>query len=131
MFRGRNDATLVDKVTELQDGLVAEATGGDFPGSETGIGDEFVEGKIRYSKLRNELVFAPEADSWLPDFVRKCFSLQDFREFIRGEIEDSSARRHFLWDSFRPLISALRGDPLAPGWHDDHEPARIVEGSYR
>jgi Abortive infection C-terminus len=113
-FKTTNRATLVDKAMELQDGLVAEATGGDFPGSETGIGDEFVEGKIRYSKLRDELIFAPETGSWLPDFVRKCFSLQDFRQFIRGEIEDHAARRRFLWDSFRPLISALNGDPLAP-----------------
>lgn len=115
MFRATNRATLVDKVMELQDGLVAEATGGDFPGSETCNDDgEFVEGKIRYSKLRHELVFALETGSWLPDFVRKCFSLQDFQEFIRGEIEDHSARRRFLWDSFTPLISALKGDPLAP-----------------
>jgi hypothetical protein len=114
MFRTTKSIKLVDKVMELQDGLVAEATGGDFPGSDSGTDGEFVEGKIRYSKLRDELIFAPEAGSWLPGFVRKCFSLEDFRQFIRGEIEDQSARRRFLWDSFRPLISALEGDPLAP-----------------
>lgn len=114
MFSATNRVTLVDKVMELQDGLVAEATGGDFPGAETGTDREFVEGKTRYSNLRHELVIAPETGSWLPDFVRKSSSLQDFKAFIRGEIEDYSARRRFLWDSFGPLISALKGDPLAP-----------------
>ena len=71
-------------------------------------GDDFVAcGKIRYEKLRHELVHAPETRSCLPDFVRKCVSLDDFGKFIREDVEDYSERRHFLWDSFRPLISAL------------------------
>ena len=105
--------TLLDKVMELQDGLVGEATGGDFPSRETSAG-EFVDGKARYASLRNELLLAPETGERLPDFVRKCFSLLDFRKFISGELDDYSARRRFLWNSFQPLISTLKGDPIAP-----------------
>jgi hypothetical protein len=114
MFKATNRVTLVDKVMELQDGLVAEVTGGDFPGNETDTDGEFVQGEIRYEKLRYELVRAPETYSQLPDFVRKYVSLAACGQFIRGQVEGYSARRHFLWDSFRPLISALKGDPLAP-----------------
>ena len=113
MYRATDRVTLVDKVMELQDGLVAEATGGDFPGGETSTG-EYVNGKTRYASLRNELLLAPETRDHLPDFVRKCVSLSDFLQFINDELEDYSARRHLLWDSFRPLISALKGVPLAP-----------------
>jgi Abortive infection C-terminus len=105
--------TLLDKVMELQDGLVAEATRSEFSGSETSAG-QFVDGKTRYASLRSELLLAPETSERLPNFVRKCFSLFDFRKFISGELDDYSARRRFLWDSFQPLISALKGDPIAP-----------------
>ncbi len=114
MSSPRNHYTLLDNVMELQDGLVAEATGGDFPAVEMSTSGDFVDGKARYASLRNELLLAPETRERLPDFVRKCFSLWDFRQFIRGEIDDYSARRRFLWDNFQPLILALKGDPIAP-----------------
>ena len=113
MSTTNKDPALLDKVMELQDGLVSEATGGDFPGAETSTGQS-VDGKARYASLRNKLQLAPETGDRLPAFVRNCFSLGDFRHFIHGELDDCSARRRFLWDSFRPLILALKRDPIAP-----------------
>jgi hypothetical protein len=50
----------------------------------------------------------------VPDFVRSNRELFQFWEFIKHGIAGYAPRRRFLWDAFRPLISALEADDLAP-----------------
>jgi hypothetical protein len=67
-----DDQTLLDKVTFLQNGLIAQATGSSFPG-----------GNQAYLDLRRELGTGADVKSRLPDFVRRCRSLGEFWSFIQ------------------------------------------------
>jgi hypothetical protein len=94
---------LLAKIIELQDGLVSRATGGGFPGEDA-----------RYQELRAELMRTPQLSGRLPDFVRNNRDLFQFWEFIKYHVSAYAPRRQFLWESFKPLISALEEDQLAP-----------------
>jgi hypothetical protein len=99
-----DDQTLLDKVTFLQNGLIAQATGRSFVG-----------GNQAYLDLRRELSTDADVKSRLPDFVRRCRSLGEFWSFIQAKYGTYPERRGYLWDSFRPLLEYLETENRSPG----------------
>jgi len=87
-----SEATILEKATILQEGLVAFATGKDFEG-----GDE------RYKRLRQDLLARSETKSRVPNFVRRYRSLDQFWQFIKNKSATYAGRRQYLWDQFHEL----------------------------
>jgi Abortive infection C-terminus len=98
------DESHLDKAIRLQNGLIAQATGNEFDGSDAA-----------YQDLR--LFFATRADTKakLPDFVRRCSDLGQFWGFIKYERSTYRERRDLIWSEFRPLIEYLEAHDRAPG----------------
>jgi len=98
------EETTLDKVIRLQDGLIAQATGGQFDG-----------GVEAYKALRQELASFSNVKSKLPDFVKRCGNLDQFWAFIKYEKPTYMERRKLIWDTFRPLIEYLETLDKTPG----------------
>src|SRR5436189_5946004 len=98
------EASLLDKVIKLQNGLVLQATNGVFEG-----GDQV------YSRLRTELLGSPEAKGRLPDFVRRNRDLSQFWQFIKYAYPTYVERRRYIWDAFHALIEHLETQNASPG----------------
>jgi hypothetical protein len=86
--------TRLDKVRQLQDIFIAEATGGDASDDE-------------YSKLRLELLRDNAVRDLLPQSVKTCDELSKFWGFIKSKFGTYQERRLFIWEEFSPLISSL------------------------
>lgn len=86
----------LEDATALQDGLVAVATGGDFPG-----------GAEAYAKLRQKSLAPGGTLTLVPKFVRECRSLMQFWAFIKHEHSTYADRRDFLWNAFSGLLLHL------------------------
>jgi Abortive infection C-terminus len=97
------------KLKRLQDGLVAESTGGGFDG-----GDD------AYVALRSELLANPDVRGLLPDFIKRHRSLPSFWEFIKHKFPTYAERRTFIWESFGPLLDHLESER-------DHPAAGSIE----
>jgi hypothetical protein len=87
---------------DLQDGLIAYATGKPFEDTE-------------YQYLRRELLANVGFKGRLPPFIRETRDLSQFWQLIKEESNNYAGRRKFIWDQFRPLIDHLEGHDLAPG----------------
>ena len=89
-----DNSDLFEKVESLQNLLVSRATGGEA--------DE-----TRYKKLRSELIYDSFLKDNLPRFVRTCFDLNQFWNFIKHEFETYRERREFIWNEFRPILEII------------------------
>lgn len=96
------EETLLDKVTRLQNGLIAHATGNSYDGLE-------------YQELRHFFASRSDTKTKLPDFVRRCRDLAQFWAFIKYEKPTYAERRELIWDAFRPLIEYLEAQDHSPG----------------
>ena len=93
---GLFDETDLDRLARLQDGLVAFATGGSFPG-ETAA----------YQELRRHFATRADTKGKLPEFIRRCRDLSQFWNFIQPKHPTYRERRTFIWEEFRPLVGHL------------------------
>jgi len=82
---------LFEKVESLQNLLISRATGGDAH-------------EAQYKMLRSELINDSVLKDKLPRFVRTCFDLNQFWNFIRHEFNSYRERREFLWNEFKPIL---------------------------
>ncbi|MAC88119.1 abortive infection family protein [Maricaulis sp.] len=104
MFQEQNLESLLDKLHQLQAGLLSEATGGSFEG-----GDD------AYRALRQEVMARADLRSHLPDFIRRYRDLGQFWQFIKFKFSTYAERRTYLWDSFSPALEYLEASERAPG----------------
>lgn len=93
---------LLNKVTELEGGLIAYATGRKFYNEV-------------YEDLRRELIGCAEVKSMVPVFVHRNRDLAQFWDFIKPEYGTYRERRVFIRDQFRPLIDYLESKGNVPG----------------
>lgn len=98
------EESTLDKAIRLQNGLIANATGGNFDG-----------GDPEYKELRQFFALRGDTKTKLPDFVRRCSDLSQFWGFIKYEYSTYQERRDFIWKVFRPLIDYLEASDRAPG----------------
>jgi abortive infection Abi-like protein len=112
----RVDETLLDKIEQLQNQLIGQATSGGADNST-------------YVRLRRELLADPAVGPRLPRYVRTCLDLSQFWQFIKYKFSTYQERREFIWSAFRPVIdqlSGLEGSPADPSISEllaqfDHE----------
>ena len=98
-----DDQTLLDKVTFLQNGLIAQATGSSFPG-----------GNQAYLDLRRELGTGADVKSRLPDFVRRCRSLGEFWSFIQAKYGTYRERRKYYGTPSGPYSNTSKQKTARP-----------------
>jgi hypothetical protein len=84
---------LVEKVEELQNVLLARATGGKAENRD-------------YTSLRAELLADVGVAETLPPFVRTCRNLDQFWNHIKRDRPRYEERRQYIWDAFAPAFSA-------------------------
>jgi hypothetical protein len=101
---GLFEQTDLDRATQLQNGLVAQATGNGFDG-----------GDPAYKELRRYFAQRADTKGKLPDFVRRCSDLAQFWGWIKYEKPSYAERRQLIWGAFRPLIEYLEGLDRTPG----------------
>jgi len=87
-----------DKVTYLQNLLVARATGNAAEPNE-------------YATLRLELLSDASIAQKLPPFIRHHGSLESFWSWIKGFLSSYAERRNYLSEQFTPLLDELQGLP--------------------
>jgi hypothetical protein len=92
---------LLDKVTALQNLLVAQATG---KGAEDRA----------YLPLRSQLLQDPIVGKLLPRFVRTCRDLGQFWDFIQPKFKHYAERREFIRTEFQTALDAAESRP-SPG----------------
>lgn len=93
-------SSLYIKVKDLQDALVATATGGGSP-------------DVDYVALRAELLGIAAVGGRLPTFVHSCRDLSQFWQFIKRQFPTYQERREYLWKEFEPLLAHLESHPQA------------------
>ncbi len=98
--------SILDKAYQLQNGLVARATGGDFEAHE-------------YMSLRSSLTENIDTQNLVPDFVRRCRNLDQFWAWIKRETDDLQngiweTRRQIIWEAFNPLLDRLEQSISTP-----------------
>lgn len=86
----------LDRATVLQNGLMAESTGGSFDG-----------GDALYKALRKELIEGSNTKSVLPEFLRTTRDLTQFWQFIKHKFDTYAERRNYLYEQFSPLLDFL------------------------
>ncbi|OUS08243.1 hypothetical protein A9Q96_01935 [Rhodobacterales bacterium 52_120_T64] len=86
--------TTLDEAHQLQNGLAARATGGDFA-------------NLDYLQIRSSLMNDSSTESLVPDFVRRCKNIDQFWAWIKDEKPTYAERRKIIWDSFSPLIEEI------------------------
>jgi len=89
-----NNSKLFEKVESLQNLLISRATGGEAH-------------DVQYKTLRNELMDDPIIRDRLPRFVRTCFDLNQFWNYIKQQFGSYRERREFLWNEFKPLLEMI------------------------
>lgn len=97
------DETLLDRVHRLQNGLVAEATGGSFEG-----------GDAEYKKLRTEIANSSALKDVAPSFLRRCSGLEQFWGWVKHEKPTYAERRSLIWEAFAPLIERIEFEQASP-----------------
>ncbi|WKN44237.1 abortive infection family protein [Tunicatimonas pelagia] len=93
---------MLEKAHALQDGLISFATG-----------DYSLE-DASYKMMRLELIKAPNLSDKIPEFLRRCTSIDHFWQFIKGEHATYAARREYIWNEFSPLINFLENQESSP-----------------
>ncbi len=98
--------SVLDKTNQLQNGLVARATGGNFEDDE-------------YKSLRSSVMENVDAQELVPDFVRRCRNLDQFWAWVKRETDELQhgiweARRKIIWEAFNPLLDRLEQSISTP-----------------
>jgi len=88
-----NNSELFEKVESLQNLLISRATGGEAHDAQ-------------YRVYRDELMNDPILRDRLPRFVRTCFDLNQFWNYIK-QFPSYRERREFLWNEFKPLLAMI------------------------
>jgi len=94
------DSELFEKVETLQNLLISRATGGEAHDTV-------------YKRLRRELIDEPLLKDKLPRFVRTCYDLNQFWNFIKYKYKTYRERREYIWQEFRPILDILGGKDMA------------------
>lgn len=81
----------LEKMESLQNLLISAATGGESDGAQ-------------YKVLRSELMNDPFLKDKTPGFVRTCFDLNQFWNFIQHRFGTYRERREFIWNEFNPIL---------------------------
>ena len=89
-----NNSDLFEKVESLQNLLISRATGGEAH-------------EAQYKMLRSELINDSRLKDKLPRFIRTCFDLNQFWNFIKHEFSRYRERREFLWNEFKPILEMI------------------------
>lgn len=89
-----NNSDLFEKVESLQNLLISRATGGEAH-------------EAQYKMLRSALMNDSLLMDKLPRFVRTCFDLNQFWNFIKHEFSSYHERREFLWNEFKPILEMI------------------------
>ena len=89
-----NNSDLFEKVESLQNLLISRATGGEAH-------------EAQYKMLRSALMNDSLLKDKLPRFVRTCFDLNQFWNFIKHEFSSYHERREFLWNEFKPILEMI------------------------
>ncbi|MBU1421633.1 MAG: toll/interleukin-1 receptor domain-containing protein [Bacteroidetes bacterium] len=89
-----NNSELFEKVESLQNLLISRATGGESH-------------EAQYKMLRSEMMNDSLLMDKLPRFVRTCFDLNQFWNFIKHEFGSYRERREFLWNEFKPILEMI------------------------
>ena len=89
-----NNSDLFEKVESLQNLLISRATGGEAH-------------EAQYKMLRSALMNDSLLMDKLPRFVRTCFDLNQFWNFIKHEFSSYRERREFLWNEFKPILEMI------------------------
>jgi hypothetical protein len=85
------NSDLFEKVETLQNLVVSRATSGEAH-------------EEQYKELRAELINDSDLKDKLPRFVRTCFDLNQFWNFIKYKFSSYRERREFIWNEFRPVL---------------------------
>ncbi|HHT9105618.1 MAG TPA: toll/interleukin-1 receptor domain-containing protein [Candidatus Wujingus californicus] len=89
-----NNSDLFEKVESLQNLLISRATGGEAH-------------EAQYKMLRSDLMNDSLLVDKLPRFVRTCFDLNQFWNFIKHEFVSYHERREFLRSEFKPILEMI------------------------
>jgi len=98
------DISDIERAYRLQDGLIARATGGAFPGGDNA-----------YRELRRLLAQRADANAKLPDCVRRFSDTKQFWNWIKVESATYAGRQVIINAAFRQLIEYLEGLDRTPG----------------
>lgn len=101
----------------LQDLLISRATGEDCDPAE-------------FSRLRLTLISNPKLKQLLPEFIHTCRDPSQFWHFISRKHGGYAERRAFIWEQFRPLLSALEGGDLSPSDHSVTDTLKKVDATH-
>jgi len=93
------NSELFEKVESLQNLLISRATGGE------------AHDKI-YKQLRQELLYDSYLKDKLPRFVRTCYDLDQFWNFIKYKYKTYRERREYIWQEFKPILEFLEGENI-------------------
>ena len=91
----------LDKAHQLQNGLVARATGGDFDAQD-------------YQRLRSNLMANSDMQPLVPEFVRRSQNLDQFWAWIKYDVPTYQERRVVIWNAFTDLIERLEQAKSTP-----------------
>lgn len=100
--RAMSHILFIDKAMQLQNVLIACATGG---GSDDAT----------YQDARRAMISRADTSAKLPAFVRQCSDLAQFWGWIQPEKPTYRERRELIWNGFRPLIQYLEAQDRSPG----------------
>ena len=65
------------------------------------------DGPGTYIQLRSELMQSSVSKFLLPEFIKKCRTLDQFWVIIKTEFDTYAERRKFIYEAFQPLLDSL------------------------
>lgn len=98
-----SDEDFLDRVMNLQNGLISRATGGGFDGGNTA-----------YRRFRLNLLGRSDLRRLVPTFLKRCSDIDQFWGWIKYEKPSYAERRELIWEGFRPLIEHLESSQRNP-----------------
>lgn len=93
------DQELFEEVEALQNLLISRATGGEAHDAD-------------YKRIRRDLINEPIMAKKLPRFVRTCYDLNQFWNFIKYKYKTYLERREFIWQEFKPIFELLESSDM-------------------
>jgi len=85
---------LFEEVETLQNLLISRATGGEA-------------NDIEYKRIRRERINESFVAEKLPRFVRTCYDLNQFWNFIKYKYKTYRERREYIWQEFNHCLNFL------------------------
>ena len=97
----KNRQTAIDEAYNMQNALIARATGGDTA-------------EFNYENARQYFLSTSTLADKIPGFIRQCHNLDQYWAFISSKFEKYKERRTYIWDEFKSLIEHLEASPESP-----------------